>query len=236
MKVIGLGHYSRTGKDSLANRIVANCIEMGVKAAKMPFAWKLKQIAYDLYAWDGLREPEFYDTSEGEKFRDIVLPTIGKTPVQLWVDMGTPAIREQVYENTWIDYVLRGDHGVDVLVVPDCRFINEVNAIRGSGGLVIKVVRPGYGPRPTVADRALVGFNDWDYVVGASGKMSELDEWATRFGDWLAGYTGKPFQFNEKKDEAPAVEDIKPWTPPTGWVVPEWYPPQYLNTVAAVAA
>ena len=73
MKVIGLGHYSRTGKDSLANRIAAHCTEMGVKAAKMPFAWKLKQIAHDLYAWDGLREPEFYDTPEGEKYRRFSL-------------------------------------------------------------------------------------------------------------------------------------------------------------------
>jgi len=228
MKVIGLGHYSRTGKDSLANRIVAGCQKRGLKAAKMPFAWKLKQIAYDLYAWDGLREPEFYDTPGGEKFRDIVLPTIGKTPVQLWVDIGTPAFRDQVYKDTWIDFVLRGDHGVDVLVIPDTRFFNECEAVRESGGLIAKVVRPGYGPRPTVADRALVGWSGWDYVIGASGQMSELDEWGERFADHLAGYTGRPYQPDHRRTEALEVEEIRPWMPPAGWIVPEWYPDKYL--------
>lgn len=232
MQVIGLGHYSRTGKDSLANRIVDGCQKRGLKAAKMPFAWKLKQIAHDLYAWDGLREPEFYDTPEGEKFRDIVLPTIGKTPVQLWVDIGTPAFRDQVYKDTWIDFVLRGDHGVDVLIIPDTRFVNECDAVREAGGLIAKVVRPGFGPRPTVADRALVGWGGWDYVVGGSGKMEELGEWAERFSDYLAGYTGRPYQPMHTRIAAQDVEDIKPWTPPQGWVVPEWYPQQFLNKAA----
>ena len=77
MKIIGLGHYSRTGKDTFANALVQDITDRSrgnTRIKKIPFAWKLKQICHDLYAWDGLREPEFYDTSEGEKFRDIKLP------------------------------------------------------------------------------------------------------------------------------------------------------------------
>lgn len=217
MKILGLGHYSRTGKDSLANYFVAAMQKLypHVRVGKMSFAWKLKQIAHELYAWDGLREPEFYETKAGEPFRDIVLPTIGKSPVQIWIDLGTPAVREQVYINTWIDYLLRSDHGLDILVVPDVRFPNEVEAIKGLGGTVAKIVRPGYGPRKSVADRALLGYTGWDYIVGGSGEMSELDFWARTFAGMFIG--GEPrVQTTDERVAALAVEKIEPWEPVVG--------------------
>jgi len=215
MKIIGLGHYSRTGKDTIANALIASLAAQAptLKAAKKPFAWKLKQICFELYAWDGMREPELYETKEGEPLRDLPLPTIGKTPVQIWIDMGTPAVREKVYIDTWIDYLLNTDHGVDVLVVPDVRFENEVAAIRKLGGKIIKVVRPGYGPRKSVADRALLGFYGWDFVAGGSGQMSELQQWGSMLSTWItAGIS--PVQTEKDRDAALAVEVVEPWSPP----------------------
>ncbi len=214
MKVIGLGHYSRTGKDSFGNYFMDSMkeYEPKLKVGKKPFAWKLKQICFELYAWDGLREPEFYETKEGEPFRDIVLPTVGKTPVQIWIDMGTPAVRNNVYIDTWIDYLLKSNHGLDVLVIPDVRFPNEVEAIRALGGTLIKVVRPGYGPRKSVADRALLGFDGWDYIIGASGKMDELAAWGSKFA---CMYTGgvSPIQTNAERQAAKLAEVVEPWEP-----------------------
>lgn len=216
MKVIGLGHYSRTGKDSLANAIVQNiqADHPGLRVAKIPFAWKLKQICHDLYGWAGMREPEFYDTPEGEPFRDIVLPAIGKTPVQIWVDMGTPAVREKVYDRTWIDYLLKSSHDLDVLLVPDVRFQNEVSAMRDVGATLIKVVRPGYGPRKTVADRALLGYEGWDYVLGRTGDINELRGWGRVLAHWLADDARQPVQLEQDRRAASAVEVIEPWEPP----------------------
>jgi hypothetical protein len=183
MKIIGLGHYSRTGKDTFANYLVDNLHQQAptLRVVKRPFAWKLKQITYELYAWAGMREPEYYETLEGAKARDIVLPEIGKTPVQIWVDFGTPAVREKVYPLTWINYVLRGTIDADVLIVPDVRFPNEMDAIHFLGGVTIKVVRPGYGPRDTVADRALLGCDDWSYVIGGEGTMMALNACSRAF-------------------------------------------------------
>jgi hypothetical protein len=208
MKIIGLGHYSRTGKDSLANYLIQDLRCSGLVAKKIPFAWKLKQICHDLYAWDGLREPEFYDTPDGEKFRDIKLPTIGKTPVEIWVAMGTPAVRNNVYMDTWINFVLKSDHQADVIVIPDVRFPNEVQAIRDAGGWLAKIVRPGYGPRDTVADKALVGWDGWDAVIGRSGEMRELETWALDLSDAINGNVPYPIQSYEDKLAALAVEKI----------------------------
>lgn len=215
MKIFGFGHYSRTGKDTVANAMISFLEEHStLRVKKMSFAWKLKEICHDLYGWDGLREPEFYETIEGAKFRDIPLPTIGKTPVQIWVDMGTPAVREQVYDKTWIDYVLKGTKDVDVLIVPDVRFHNEVYAIQELGGVLSKVVRPGYGPRKTVADRRLVGFTGWDFVVGNEGSMESLYEWAGVFGRMACGAATR-FMTEAEKAEACKVEVIEPWEAPT---------------------
>ena len=124
---IGLGHYKRTGKDTFANFLVEACRERDPNSAigKRSFAYKLKQVCHDLYGWAGLREPEFYETREGEQYREVVLPEIGKSPRQIWIDMGTKAVRQHVYEPTWLDYLLKGQHNLDVLVIPDVRFPNE---------------------------------------------------------------------------------------------------------------
>jgi hypothetical protein len=207
-QVIGLGHYSRTGKDSFANFLVqyADLYAGNPSVKKKSLAWKLKQICHDLYGWAGVREPEFYDTEEGALYRDQILPALNLTPVGLWVDFGTKAVREHVYDRTWLDYLLKPDHGCDILVVPDVRFPNEVAAIHDAGGICIKVIRPGYGPRDTVADRALMGYADWDLVIGKSGDLKELADWALRFLRFWAGLGDEPYQTPMERAEALAIE------------------------------
>ena len=209
-RIIGLGHYSRTGKDTFANYYIEylRYIKPEIKVVKQSLAWKLKQINFELYAWDGMREPEYYETPEGALARDIKLPTLGMTPVEVWVAFGTPAVREHVYDRTWLDYLLRSDLGYDILVIPDIRFPNEAKAVKESGGTLIKVVRPGYGPRNTVADRALLGYDGWDYVIGGEGTMQSLEDDA----QWLATHhvldTNPPPQSRTQREANLAVEKI----------------------------
>jgi len=167
MKIIGLGHYSRVGKDMLANLLIKEIAQLDctVVAAKRPFAWNLKIVCHSLYWWAGLKRPEFYDTPEGESARTEKLPTLGKSPVEIWVAFGN-AVRDRVFDQTWIQSVFWDAVGVDVLIISDVRYHNEASAIRKRGGTLVKVVRADFGPKDTVADRALLGFDGWDYVAG----------------------------------------------------------------------
>lgn len=224
MKIIGIGHYSRVGKDSFANYLLAALQGTAagklkisdavmLKSGKLSLAWKLKQICYELYAWAGVQPPEHYETPEGAKERDIILPALGMTPVQLWVKFGTPAVREQVYDRTWIDFILKNDHGLDVLIVPDVRFPNETEAFKEAGATLIKIVRPGFGPRDTVADKALMGWDGWDYVWGGSGEMAELERHAQQIANWVNGTGPQPYQTPEERAACLAVEVLPAVTP-----------------------
>jgi len=183
MKIIGLGHVSRTGKDSLANYLLLALKCRKITAVKRPFAWKMKHICYELYAWAGHKEPEWYDTQQGEQDRDLILPALGMTPVQLWCKFGTLAGRE-VYPLTWVHYAVNTPCDAEVLVCSDVRFPNEVQAIHEKGGVLVKVVRPGYGPE-TEIDKTLEDYDGWDAVVGQSGKMADLQSYARNLADWL---------------------------------------------------
>jgi len=205
MKIIALGHYSRTGKDTVANELCRLLNFEGMVAKKIPFAWKLKQITHQLYGWAGMQGPDYYDTDEGALARNEPLSLMasekypkGPTPVQIWIDFGTPAVRENVYQASWINYLLKTDHDCDVLVIPDARFLNEVTAIKETGGTLIKVVRPGYRPRiDSPADMNLFTWRGWDGIIGTSGSMDELIYEADRIARYV--YDGDPIPFNQMK-------------------------------------
>lgn len=211
---IGLGHYKRTGKDSFADYLVQAVCDrrIGIRITKQSLAWKLKQVCFELYAWAGLREPEYYETREGEKFREVVLPQLGKSPREIWIAFGTKAVRDHVYERTWLDYLIKSDHKHDIVIVPDVRFPNEFEELQKSGAILIKVVRPGYGPGPNRPDRALLGRNDWSNVIGMSGEMSELESWAKMYAEWIAG--GDPVKRDREAIQhvlKMEEQSIEPW-------------------------
>lgn len=224
MIVLGIGHYSRTGKDTFAKYLIAelNKFLPEFRVARMAFGSKLKDICHQLYGWAGMREEAFYETAEGAALRDVPLPFINKSPVQIWIDMGTPAVRDSVYDRTWIDYLLNTDHKLDMMLIADTRFYNEVGAIREAGGWTIKVVRPGIGPRKSPADRQLLCARDWDYVIGESGQLSEIHRWASLFAQWMCG-APRPIQTESERQAAYAVERIEPWHRDHEWLKPYWY-------------
>ncbi len=210
---IGLGHYKRTGKDSFADYLIQALAnkKCGVSVTKTSFAWKLKQVCFELYAWAGLRAPEYYETKEGAEFREVILPAIGKSPRAIWIDFGTKAVRDQVYERTWLDYLTKSEYPQDVVIVPDVRFGNEFNELLDNGGIMIKVIRPNFSPGPNRPDRALLDETRWSNVIGTSGKMEELDYWAKLYADWIAG--GNPV-VRDRDEILRALEMEKGWLEP----------------------
>lgn len=195
MNIIALGHYKRVGKDTFADYVIDKCwgVNANFRVIKRSWAWKLKSITHELYGWAGLQEPEFYETAQGALLREVVLPKIGKSPREIWIDFGTKAVREQVYEETWRDYLLNADHQCDCLIIPDTRFYNEIEGVKAAGGHTIKIVRPGYSPGNNKPDLELLNYTEWDNVIGgAEGTLAELEWWAQEYAEWICGYGPEP--------------------------------------------
>jgi len=164
MIIIGLGHASRQGKDTLGKLIVERCMEYKYKPSLVSFAFPLKQVCWDMYEWAGVQPGYFYDEPENAGKRTEILPELGMTPVELWGEVGMKMRR--VHSDTWVNRLFstcdRSD--CDVLVITDVRFENEVDAIHKRGGHVFKVERPDVEPLDTPADQALKNYKSWDGV------------------------------------------------------------------------
>lgn len=178
-RLIGLGHYSRTGKDTVA-AILQRKLGGPQKCLLLSWADPLKDVCRQLFHWAGVREAAYYDTPDGARDRDVILPRLGLTPIELWVKFGTPLVRDQIHPDTWIelglkrinDHLTRNDHWC---IVRDVRFPNEAAAIRHEDGVLIEVSRPGVSPRDTVADLALLDYDDWDFRLHNNGSLMDLD-------------------------------------------------------------
>lgn len=178
MLIIGFGHRKRVGKDTAA-KFLQTHLRIGIRKiniVKGNLAYPLKQQTHELWGWAGLREPEFYDTEEGAPLREVVLPKLGKTPRQVWIDYGNK-IRE-IYPDTWMAYQLHHAKEViktDLLILADIRYHNEVNIIKDNGGKVYKIVRPDAPISNDVADTALDSYDSWDGTITNDNSLGAFD-------------------------------------------------------------
>ena len=174
--IIGLGHRQGTGKDTFAKFLADALYRLpSTKSVQiMGFADCLKDICYRIYKQHGLMPGEYYETNRDA--RNIKLPTLDLTPRELWIKFGTDAVREIVYDNTWLDMSLQkcsrdpGHHSI----LKDTRFPNEATEILGAGGLLIKVTNSRAPVSDDVADTALEGFDEWDWRVRNESTLEAL--------------------------------------------------------------
>lgn len=182
--IVGIGHRSRHGKDTVCNYLIEWVGDNRPRARvkKLSWAWKLKDVCYQLYGHLGLREPEFYETPEGQSLKDVKLPLIGKSPVEVWVDIGTPAVRERVWDQTWVAWVRAQQGDYDIIFCPDTRFPNEVAAC----DTLIKVVNPRVPDRAGKSvDDLLAGFDGWHHVVSNDADLAVLRDKAFELASYL---------------------------------------------------
>jgi len=154
--IIGITGLIGSGKDTAANYLTTHH-----KFRKESFAGSLKDAVAAVFGWD--RELLEGSTKHSREWREQVDPWWAErlnmpklTPrwvLQYW---GTEVCRNSFHDDIWIASVenkLRTSK--DDIVITDCRFVNEVLAIKKTGGITIRIVR---GDQPAWYDAA-VAFN-----------------------------------------------------------------------------
>jgi hypothetical protein len=89
---------------------------------------------------------------------------------------GTEVGRQIVGPNVWVDSLLRKieQEKPDVAVITDCRFPNELAAIRDRGGYTVWVERPGIEAVNGHVSESSIGPEDCTHVIKNDGDLINL--------------------------------------------------------------
>jgi len=173
--IVGVCGFIGSGKDTIADYLV-NVHEF----RRESFANTLKDACAAVFGWD--RTMLEGRTKQSREWRDQVDEWWSRrldmaiTPRWILQQWGTEVCRRGFHDDIWIaslENKLR--HSRDDIVISDCRFPNEIQAIRDQGGIVIRVVR---GPEPKWYDDAVCMNRGSDQNPGwtlAQDRMIKLD-------------------------------------------------------------
>lgn len=173
MKIIAFGHRKRVGKDLACSILFRHLRVNKINVQKAGFAQELKRVCHSLYGWAGLMEPEFYEQPSNESKREEILSGIYKTPRQIWIEVSQKL--KDVHNDTWLNLLFNKYSKCEILLISDLRFPNEVEAIRKRGGTLVKIINPRIEPTSDIADDALEGFSDWDYIINNDGSIEQYN-------------------------------------------------------------
>lgn len=173
--IIAFGHRKQQGKSTCAELLKQNIIvAQGLESVEIrAFSDPLYEICHQLYGWDGFKKREHYEAFPSDK--EVPLPVIGKSPRQILIDFGTLGIRQQVYSETWVKYLINTLNN-KITLIPDLRFHNEAEALKEAGALLVKVVRPKAILENDVADEDLDDFEGWDLTIINDGTKRQLND------------------------------------------------------------
>lgn len=174
VRLIGLGHKKRTGKDTAADGLQRRGFQ------KISFARRLKKTLGTLL-FDDPHDRRVWD----DDLRTKPLPEFwGRTPVQLLQQLGTEAVRKGIHPDFWVAVLenhIRKSPGLR-FVIDACRFPNEADMVKRLGGIMVKIERPGFEAESDgrssahESETALDGYTGWDEVVVNDGTKTELYE------------------------------------------------------------
>jgi hypothetical protein len=164
-----------SGKDTIADIIMQYTPYHDWEIKK--FAGKLKDIAEIL---SGVPKINFEDQ---EFKKQDMGPNWGMTYRDLLQRLGTEAMRNGLHENVWVNalfadyhFNIEEDEQMPNWLITDCRFPNELEAVKAHKGITIKVIRDSGNTVGTThaSETALDDYTEWDYIVDNNGSIEDL--------------------------------------------------------------
>jgi hypothetical protein len=150
--ILGITGRIGSGKDTIADYL---CTFHGYR--RLSFAASLKDAIASIFGWD--REMLEGTTKTSREWREQVdswwssrldMEVTPRWIMQYW---GTEVCRNNFHQDIWVASIenkLRQTS--DNIVITDCRFTNELDAIKSAGGITVRVER---GPKPEWYDDAM---------------------------------------------------------------------------------
>jgi hypothetical protein len=168
--IIAFAGRKQSGKTS-ACEFTANVYSqtMQKNSAIYNFADPLKKMCIDIF---GLTYEQCYGSDENKnEYVNCFWPDSGNsmTAREVMQYVGTNVFRKMQH-NVWADATIRKiqDENLPLALIADCRFPNEVEAVKNAGGLVIKLNRNLYSSThesETALDEDRYDQSNFDFVI-----------------------------------------------------------------------
>lgn len=170
MKVILISGKAQNGKDTVAQTLQNKLTNDGKRVLITHYADLLKYICKNYFGWDGVK-----DDNGRQMLQYVGTDVIRKQNPSLWVDF--VAMMLKYFHENW-DYV----------IIPDCRFPNEVTTMVDSGfdTVHLRVVRGDFNspltdeqqkhPSETALDNVKP-----DYYINNDGTLRDLEQTITNW-------------------------------------------------------
>jgi len=150
--IIGICGFIGSGKDTIADFLVSH---HGYR--RESFASTLKDAVASVFGWDRImlegttKASRAWREQEDEWWSErLGIKVTPRLVLQLW---GTDVCRKAYHDDIWIASLENKLRKIeDDIVISDCRFPNEIQAIKNLGGEVIRVIR---GAEPAWYEKAI---------------------------------------------------------------------------------
>ena len=211
--IIGLVGFQGAGKDTIADYLV-NIHEF----KRESFANTLKDAVAHIFGWDReLLEGRTRQSRAWREQRDEWWSNrLGREITPRWVLQywGTEVARRGFHDDIWIASLENKLRTItDDVVISDCRFPNEISAIKSAGGRVIRVVR---GPEPEWYPFALAVNQGEKNITWSRAKM-QLEKFAIHASEtaWIGTEFDAVVENNSSLDDlyrqiTGLVQDLPP--------------------------
>ena len=199
--IISISGFIGSGKDTVADYLVT---EHGFR--RMSFAESLKGAVAAVFGWNPIMlEGTTKSSREWREQKDewwsnrLGMDITPRWVLQYW---GTDVLRNHFHTDIWVASVenkLR--QAKDSIVITDCRFANEIDAIKNAGGVTMRVER---GPKPEWYETAV------NYNKGEWGNMSWAlsKEQLRRYKVHASEYSSVGLTYDHIVDNNKSIDDL----------------------------
>lgn len=172
--ILGISGKAHSGKTTAYEAVKEIIPQNGYKIYYIPLAAKLKDIAEDLFGWDG--DKSLYTNEDGSMDR-----TRGRG---LLIEIGRFA--RGIKGTIWVDYVSKKilnsiqdpSFNNTIFIIDDIRYKNEMSTLSkfGKKFVSVRLSRKSQLLLDTESEKDLDDFNDFDYFIDNNGTKEQLAE------------------------------------------------------------